>query len=165
VPFQVLNQDQNHRRAVVALASNRVQFDVDGKPLPTEVAVPVGQKARGVYVLHGAGYVADNIKAAQYSLDTPTARALQWPLKRLAPAPARKTQTTHWREPRIFKIGGRLSRTSRNASTRHVMLLNDCRSADSRPFICMCWKSRTRTLRRLFARFACSRPARSTLPS
>jgi hypothetical protein len=53
---------------VVALASNRVQFDVDGKPLPTEVVVPVGQKARGVYVLHGAGYVADNIKAAQYSL-------------------------------------------------------------------------------------------------
>jgi hypothetical protein len=68
VPFEVLDEAENNRRAVIALASRRVEFDVDGKQLPQEVVVPVGQKARAVYVLHGAGYATAHVVAAQYTL-------------------------------------------------------------------------------------------------
>jgi hypothetical protein len=57
VPFTVIDQERNRRRAVVALASKRVEYDVDGKPLPREVLIPVGQSLRALYLLHSAGYV------------------------------------------------------------------------------------------------------------
>jgi hypothetical protein len=125
VPFQVLNQDQNHRRAVVALASNRVQFDVDGKPLPTEVAVPVGQKARGVYVLHGAGYVADNIKAAQYSLEYADGSRTSVAIKTFGPGTGQKDPDDALARTSNLQDWWSTFPHFENASTRHVMLLND----------------------------------------
>ena len=60
VPFEVTDR-------AVALRSARVNRTA-GVPVPAEVTVPVGRKARAVYLLHGSGWVSVHEKVAEYSL-------------------------------------------------------------------------------------------------
>lgn len=68
VPFSVIDQAENDRRSIVALPSKRVEFTVDGSPLPNRTEVSIEGTARGVYVLHGAGYVTSHGTAARYTI-------------------------------------------------------------------------------------------------
>jgi hypothetical protein len=125
VPFQVLNQAENNRRAVVALASKRVEFDVDGKPLPQQVTIPVGRKARGVYVLHGAGYVSDHTKAARYSLVYEDGTQSPLDITTFGTGTGQKDPDEALARTSNLQDWWSSFPHFENPSTRHVLLLND----------------------------------------
>jgi hypothetical protein len=68
VPFQVLNQDQNHRRCRGGSGLQSCAVRCRWQTVAHRSCGSRRAKSAWCYVLHGAGYVADNIKAAQYSL-------------------------------------------------------------------------------------------------
>ncbi|MBI5726030.1 MAG: CehA/McbA family metallohydrolase [Planctomycetes bacterium] len=66
VPFRILDQRRNNGRAAIAVRS-RILRTSGGKPLPGSVRIPVNRLCRGIYILHGAGYVAQPGKIAEYA--------------------------------------------------------------------------------------------------
>ncbi len=66
VPFRIVNADANNGFAAIALRSVKV-YQTRGKSLPTEVVIPVGQRAVALYFLHGCGY-GSHKKACEYQM-------------------------------------------------------------------------------------------------
>jgi len=65
VPFGILDQKRNNGKAALALWSPRLRLS-NGKPLPRVVRIPVRRQCREIYFLHGAGFVAEHKKIAEY---------------------------------------------------------------------------------------------------
>lgn len=58
VPFQTLD-------AAIALRSLKIK-ETKGQMLPSQVAIPLGRKARAVYFLHGSGYSGEHRQFGEY---------------------------------------------------------------------------------------------------
>ena len=67
VPFVILDEQTNAGQAAIVLRSARVRT-TGGAAMPTEVTVPVGRKARTVYVLHGCAHGNRFAAAAFYDV-------------------------------------------------------------------------------------------------
>jgi hypothetical protein len=120
-----VNEAENNRRAVIALRSKRVEFDVDGKQLPHEVVVPVGRAARAVYVVHGAGYAAGHVKAAQYSFIYEDGTESPLDIVTFGPGTGQKDPDDALARSSNIQNWSAEYPQFENSSTRNVMMLNE----------------------------------------
>jgi len=68
VPFSVIDEENNGKRGVIALRSSNPGMQKSlGKLNPTEVAVPVGMKAKAIYFLHGCAWATKHQKVGDYT--------------------------------------------------------------------------------------------------
>jgi hypothetical protein len=65
VPFQILGGPTRRDRAAIVFQSLRNTTGSTAR-LPTRIRVPVGRKARAIYILHGCGYVKSLARFGSY---------------------------------------------------------------------------------------------------
>lgn len=66
VPYRIIDAADNNGLVAIALRSAKV-YETHGQSLPSEVVIPVGQKAGAVYFLHGCAYVSHK-KSCEYQM-------------------------------------------------------------------------------------------------
>jgi len=67
VPFDILDERTNNGRAAIVLRSARART-TRGQEVPAEVTVPVGRRARAVYILHGCAAGVRFAPAGRYDV-------------------------------------------------------------------------------------------------
>jgi len=67
VPFTILDQKKHNNHAVIALHSQKLKF-LKIKLPDTPVRIPVNNKFKALYFLHGAAYAVKHVEAAKYTI-------------------------------------------------------------------------------------------------
>ncbi|MBI3990853.1 MAG: right-handed parallel beta-helix repeat-containing protein [Candidatus Omnitrophica bacterium] len=67
IPFNVINESSNNGFAAIALRSAKISSTL-GKDVPKEVIIPLSQKIKAAYFLHGCGWVMGHEKIGDYEI-------------------------------------------------------------------------------------------------